>query len=101
MNVVNLPLSTEMTRKQLRPKPPVGFQTWLDYAVAVMDTRDAFHEQIGRSRTVDRLFERFEMRAAMLAELDKLRLSAGVNDTFPKPFRKGIEEDMQSIGEGT
>lgn len=55
------------------PLPPEGYQSWLDYAVATMDTRQA---------QLDGLFDdsvwvdRDECRQAALAELNELRKRA-------------------------
>lgn len=70
--------------------PPAGYATWLDYAVANMDTRSAYHEHLfqlppGSSPECDRE----AMRIAVLAELDALRLAAGVADTYPTRLRAG------------
>jgi hypothetical protein len=70
--------------------PPAGYETWLDYAVANMDTRSAYHEHLfeltsGSSPTCDREV----MRVAVLAELDGLRLAAQVADTYPALLRAG------------
>lgn len=52
------------------PRPPEGYASWLDYAVATMDTRNA---------QLDRLFDdspwidRDELRKAALDELNELR----------------------------
>jgi hypothetical protein len=76
---------------------PAGYETWLDYAVATMDTRSAYHEHLfdlptGNSSTCDRE----AMRAAVLAELDALRLAAQVTDTFPAQLRAGTGERSES-----
>jgi hypothetical protein len=73
--------------------PPAGYETWLDYAVANMDTRSAYHEHMfqlpsGGSPTCDRE----AMRVAVLAELDALRLAARVADTYPTLLRAGTGE---------
>ncbi len=73
--------------------PPAGYETWLDYAVASMDTRSAYHEHLfelplGTSSTCDRE----AMRVAVLAELDTLRLAARVADTYPARLRAGTGE---------
>jgi hypothetical protein len=78
--------------------PPAGYETWLDYAVATMDTRSAYHEHLfdlptGNSPACDRE----AMRAAVLAELDALRLAAQVADTFPARLRAGTGEKGESL----
>jgi hypothetical protein len=77
--------------------PPDGYETWLDYAVATMDTRSAYHQHLfelpaGSSPACDRE----AMRAAVLAELDALRLAAQVTDTFPVQLRAGTGERGES-----
>lgn len=81
---------------QTRP-PPAGYETWLDYAVATMDTRSAYHEHLfqlppGGNPTCDRE----AMRVAVLAELDALRLAARVADTYPASLRAGTGEQNES-----
>jgi len=51
------------------PYPPDGYETWLDYAVANMPTRDLHLESVVSDKPV----QREEMRAAARAELDALR----------------------------
>lgn len=57
------------------PHPPKNFSSWLDYAIATMDTRGAY---------IDRLFEgedtptQDEMRAAAQEELDHLKQRAAM-----------------------
>ena len=77
--------------------PPAGYETWLDYAVANMDTRSAYHAHLfelpaGSSPMCDRE----AMRIAVLAELDALRLTAQVTDTFPARLRAGTGERTKS-----
>jgi|JI10StandDraft_1071094.scaffolds.fasta_scaffold112400_2 hypothetical protein len=76
--------------------PPAGYETWLDYAVATMDTRSAYHEHLfqllpGSSPACDRE----GMRVAVLAELDALRLAARVADTYPALLRAGTGEQSE------
>lgn len=53
------------------PKPPEGYETWLDYACATMDTRSAYLESC---RWEDRPpVPCEEMRNAVGAELSELR----------------------------
>lgn len=80
-----------MTLPTLRTcPPPSGYETWLDYAVATMDTRSAYHEHLFQlSPGNSPACEREAMRAAVLAELDALRLAAQVADTYPAQLRAG------------
>lgn len=50
--------------------PPTGYASWLDYAIATMDTRGLYLESIAGEGPV---IQRHEMRAAARAELDALR----------------------------
>lgn len=77
--------------------PPAGYATWLDYAVANMDTRSAYHEHLfqlapGSSPACDRE----AMRIAVLAELDALRLAARIADTYPVLLRAGTGKQSES-----
>ena len=89
-------ITPEKPATLIRPKPPTGYRTWLDYVVDSIETRDAYHDQFFLTRPGSRLFERSEMQAAMLAELDQLRTAANVEDTFPKRRRRFIESEAQS-----
>ena len=53
-------------------KPPEGYDTWLDYAVDFMPTRDLYLQSIG-GENWGRTVERSEMREAAKKELDDLR----------------------------
>jgi hypothetical protein len=52
------------------PPPPAGYESWLDFAVATMDTRDA---QLSRFFEDSTWVDRDECRKAALAELNELR----------------------------
>jgi hypothetical protein len=57
-----------------KPIPlPVGFNSWLDYAIATMDARGAF---LDRLFTHDDIPNQKDIRAAAKAELDALRAKA-------------------------
>lgn len=58
-----------------KPKPPEGFKTWLDYAIATMDVRSVQNELLFVD---DRLgaFSRDDIRKAARDELDALRAAA-------------------------
>lgn len=86
MPTINSPLSNDST-----PPPPEGYATWIDYAIATLQTRDAYLDQYGVSPV---LFDRDSMHRAALAELDSLRASAGIPDTFPAHVREGISSDL-------
>ena len=58
----------------MTPKPPTGYPTWLDYAVANMPTRDLSTMQMGDVWPgLDRELEREEMAEAATNELEELR----------------------------
>jgi hypothetical protein len=77
------------------PKPPKGYKTWMDYAVATADYRDAHHASIMQATPRNPSALPCLMRAAALAELDALRAAAGLDDSFPKRTRKCIEDDLK------
>ena len=54
------------------PKPPEGYDWWMDYAVATMDTRSIDLENIDAGGS----FQREDYTAAARAELDELRKDA-------------------------
>lgn len=56
------------------PSPPVGFRTWLDYAVETMEVRD---EQLRRQLDEEPHATREAMIEAARAELRGLRAAAG------------------------
>ena len=88
-----------MTQKQTNvrlPKPPKGYKTWIDYCVATANYRDAFHMSMMNATARNPYAQPYLMRAAALAELDAVRVQAGMEDTFPKRNRKGIDEDLKS-----
>lgn len=58
-----------------RPPPPDGYSSWLDYAVATMDTRSLQIEQLLEDDGEP--ISRDAARAAAQAELDELRRRAG------------------------
>ena len=60
------------------PPPPDGYATWLDYAVATMDTRMPQLEQIMQDGATE--YSREAMRLAVQAELASLRRLAGLAD---------------------
>ena len=60
------------------PPPPEGYATWLDYAVATMDTRMPQLEQIMQDGATEH--SREAMRQAVQAELACLRKLAGLAD---------------------
>lgn len=64
--------------KRLRPWPPKGYKTWLDYAVVTMDTRSAWLYQ----SDVPQHWTRGQMLIAASDELRRLRALAGVPDTL-------------------
>lgn len=62
--------------------PPKGHASWLDYAIATMDTRSALHEMQGLfddDVTPDFNASSDDLRAAAAAELQALRLAAGAS----------------------
>lgn len=58
------------------PAPPAGHATWLDYAVATMDTRSVEIERLLDDAPGVQNPTREEMRLAVRAELDALRQQA-------------------------
>lgn len=48
---------------------PDGYDSWLDYAIATMDTRSEYNRRIAEGCEC----ERSDMRESALAELDELR----------------------------
>ena len=85
----------QKTEKIRLPKPPKGYKTWLDYAVATADYRDAFHQSIMNATASKPSAQPHLMRAAALAELDAVRVEAGMKDTFPALNRERIDEDLK------
>ena len=53
--------------------PPKGFDSWLEYAIATMDTRILYVESCMGDSHWGREVQRDEMREAALAELAKLK----------------------------
>lgn len=87
---------TDPSTSRRMPPAPDGFATWLDYAVANLDTRTPYHDMLwecgagGESE-----FDRDDMYAAVLSELDSLRQAARVADTFP-----ALHRPDQNAGKG-
>ena len=54
----------QKTEKIRLPKPPKGYKTWLDYAVATADYRDAFHQSIMNATPSNPSAQPHLMRAA-------------------------------------
>ena len=52
------------------PNPPIGFQSWLDYAIATMDARGAYLDQIFDK---DNIPSQDEIRNAALEEFNHLK----------------------------
>lgn len=79
---------TEPSTSRRMPPAPDGFATWLVYAVANMDTRTPYHDMLWECGTGGEIeFDRGDMYAAVLSELDSLRQAARVADTFPALHR--------------
>lgn len=79
---------TKLSTSSRMPPAPDGFTTWLDYAVATMDTRTPYHDMLWECGTGGEIeFDREDMYAAVLFELDSLRQAARVADTFPALHR--------------
>lgn len=57
------------------PTPPTGHQSWLDYAVATMDTRDAYLDSVFEGSQMPSLEN---IRVAALEELSDLRCRASM-----------------------
>lgn len=86
-----------MCNKPRLPLPPQGYPTWLDYAVATMDTRSAYNEQLWLSEPGNNPpCDRQAMQAAVLFELDALRAAAQVPDTYPERLRSGLQDKNQT-----
>lgn len=65
---------TDPSTSRRMPPAPDGFATWLDYAVANMDTRTPYHDMLWECGTAGEIeFDRDDMYAAVLSELDSLR----------------------------
>lgn len=81
--IVDARATLAIAAKEVRhPAPPAGYATWLDYAVATMDTRSVELERLlDDGPAGGQVPTREEMRQAARAELDALRqqalLSAG------------------------
>jgi hypothetical protein len=58
-----------------RPPPPKGYRSWLDYAVATVDTRSAALEHLFTDN--ESKWSREEMAQAVRDELGELRRLAG------------------------
>ncbi len=76
--------------------PPCGFSSWLDYAVATMDTRSAQLESIFDDSTGN-VPGRDRIRAAAQSELDALR---GNNHGLPGQFVSDIKQGLIEAGLG-
>mgnify|MGYP002640986863 CR=1 FL=1 len=62
-------------------KPPPGYDSWLEYALAHMETRDLFHSQLFDDGPYwGRTVQRQEFRDAARAELDALIARAQKGD---------------------
>lgn len=77
---VDVDLRPEVDRREVQewtanlpPAPPDGYASWLDYAIATMDTRSAEIESL----LLDNPVSRAAMREAVRAELVALRRKAG------------------------
>ncbi len=79
--------------------PPRGFSSWLDYAVATMDTRSAQLESIFDDSTGN-VPSRDRIRAAAQSELDALRgNNHGLSGQFVSDIKQGLIE--AGLGETT
>ncbi len=58
--------------------PPRNWPTWLHYAIATMDTRSLFLENISGEHWPGRDVQRDEMEAAASAELERLQAAHSV-----------------------
>jgi len=58
--------------------PPDGYQSWLDYAVATFDTRDAWLESVFKTWVDDAAVEldRSDIRESLRIEVEQLRAAA-------------------------
>lgn len=76
--IVDARANLEIAAQEVRyPAPPAGYATWLDYAVATMDTRSVELERLLDDGPAGELVPtREEMRLAVRAELDTLRQHA-------------------------
>jgi len=64
--------------------PPNGYETWLDYAAATMDTRTEYHERIWDGRN----HSREDIRESAIAELAALRAGR----VMPcQQYQRGVE----------
>lgn len=76
--------------------PPTGYLTWLDYAVATLDTRSVsldllFDADTGGAKVPTR--EAMQLTAE--AELRALRQAAGVPDTYQKEVPDGFSPSLR------
>ena len=60
-------------------KPPPGYSSWLEYAVATMDTRRLFLAQIRDTSHWGRDVQRWEMENAAKKELERITHGFMVN----------------------
>jgi len=74
--------------------PPEGYDTWLDYAVINMPTRDLYLRAIDEGESITRN----DMRDAVEAELRALR-AAAVSIPTPKPYPPGRPTGYSNIVE--
>ena len=69
-----------------RLKPPEGYESWVDYAVENMGTRDPFNDACFGEEFWGRIVERNKFQAAAQQELDELRVqAASKSDVAPQP----------------
>lgn len=68
--------------------PPDGYESWLEYAVDTMDTRDLFldHASGGQRQWMQAMVDRLQMADAAQAELDATKTARAAG------FRAGMEE---------
>lgn len=71
---------SSMSQPQSTLLPPTGYNSWLDYAVATMDTRSLFNDLAwGREPQWPDDTSREQMKDAARAELAQLRSDKGRN----------------------
>jgi hypothetical protein len=62
------------TPARKHPKPPAGYESWLEYAIARFDTRSAALHSMFDEEPV----ERDQLMRIVLAEFNELRSQAGL-----------------------
>jgi len=85
----------ELPVSSMRPSPPRGYSSWLDYAVDTFDTRSAEIERLFDDEDSGNVSTREGMRLAAKGELEELRKEAGSRrDRAPEFALPSVEREQ-------